>query len=309
MSDIPSDIWLCISEFGDLRYMSRDLLHKRFLLPACLSRRMRTILHHVLPMKLVITPARVVHGHLLQWFMHHHASNVSSLHIVQQLPNAYQRCAQNLLECLKHCGNLTSLTMNACDHVINVHELGRMVQSLKLSKLHLDMPMRNDLNPSSVKNIFLVGMRCSSLRLNMKMCDLTDDILLEFHRASLARPGCFIGKTPCHQCPQWTHLHLGLKHNLITDVGTRWMWNTIHHATHLKRLHINLSYNRMRSLITPPLHHVTQGFTIKVDGDVFELCECPMALDAGFPIRNAPDAMQVGFCAHAFICLRRSASL
>lgn len=106
----------------------------------------------------------------------------------------YCPCAQWFLQALQHCHSLTSIRMNASDTVMGMEELSSAIKNIKhLTVLHLDLSMRNDLHACSLHHLFMVGMGClqgrmcrvplfsayTKLWLNMKMCDLADDVLYE----------------------------------------------------------------------------------------------------------------------------------
>ena len=117
------------------------------------------------------------------------------------------------------------------------------------------------------------------------MSDVQDDILHE------------LLQTAEKEAPKWRNLHLNFKHNLLTHRGVDSLLKVILLATELKRLYVNVSYNRMdrapvwfqpEGLVFDMIGSISFGprlpplekCILKTDNDVFEFAMMRIDLPA-----------------------------
>ena len=140
---------------------------------------------------------------------------------------------------------------------LDLPQLGRVLATLPLEHLVIDVPMCGDVDFESMQGILMTGLRCTSFSLNLKMCDLTDDFMYGWY--SLINS----------HTPKWQRLRLKLKHNYITDIGMEYLTALLGVAVELRELYVNVSYNRIRTMRLFQLPQL-QTFVMKADGDVFD---------------------------------------
>ena len=226
------------------------------------SRALYRQLHSYMPIVLSVTPGRVLQGLLYGWFSKYHSHTVRSLVITHRIPPEFDLCSRGLISCLKECSQLHTLSLNIGDTAMSLTDLGSVVLSMKmLHRFSLICGLRNDVDVTTLRDIFAKGLQCQHWRLGLKMCNVDDDTLSLLLELAQQIP------------PQWVSVHLGLKHNHITNVGAHTLMRVLQNAPQLKRLHVDLSYNHTaptQKLWVPNLVGV-QNCTIKMDGDVFRL--------------------------------------